>query len=193
MASSASHYGHWLTLESEKGIRKYVSNIILVVWLLITISATVVSSSLFANYYSWRLLPLIVVAYIILYIEVFLHFYLFHKNNDVVSICILLVFPVFCSFGALFITLNYVNIYTFHLYDRKSIFLKWHLVSLITQFVFIASMFTPWFIAGGHETRYGIPLAVAVYGGYIFGTVLISCLFWNVRDLKEFNKRVSTS
>ncbi|XP_072046639.1 uncharacterized protein [Amphiura filiformis] len=145
-----------------EGYRLLAAHVCLSAWLLLTIFPTAISMALFASYYTWRIVPVVTVYYVMNMIE---RAMLQRTEWTWVEFFHLLMY----SFPSMFITWLFIST------TRDS--LTSVLVFLCTQFIANTSMFLPWFVAGGYDTWYGIPVAVVVWCGYIAGIVFMVILF----------------
>ncbi|XP_072046984.1 XK-related protein 6-like [Amphiura filiformis] len=153
------------SIKNVDGEYKWLAHVCLLVWLLLTIPATVISMALFASYYRWIIFPVVAVYWVVNVIEIFILNYQHDRGWYIWMI------PLF-TFPSMFITSIWILI------NEDGFSSIWIFVFVITQYVFNTSMFTPWFVAGGYDTWYGIPAAVAVWGAYIVGIMFMRMLFY---------------
>ena len=141
---------------------RWLAEVCLLLWPLLTITPHVISLALFELRYTWIVFPVVVAHCLVMAAEKFV------KEYQEDGKCLAIFWSTLLCFPRTFI-LCFFN---------KGFHLSEVLWTYTIQLTLDTVMCTSWFVSGGKDTMYGIPAALVVWYGFFFGIMFMGLLVY---------------
>ncbi|XP_072044491.1 XK-related protein 6-like isoform X2 [Amphiura filiformis] len=161
-----SHYKLYL-INTAKDRYPWCTEMNLLVSPLLTLPARLISMALFMSHYTWIIIPVIGIHWVVTAAEAIYSARKLRATRDVKTNCLRCIVTLFI-----------------YLAGERSIFGKFPWLYDLLLLVENTVLFLAWFVVSGSKTGYGLPILGLVWGGFIVGVVLKLRLFDTKRLLK---------
>ncbi|XP_072044496.1 XK-related protein 6-like [Amphiura filiformis] len=164
-----SHYKLYL-INTAKDRYPWCTEMILLISPLLTLTARLISMALFMSHYTWIIIPVIGLHWVVTTVEAIYSAIKLKATIDVKKNCLRCVVTIFV-----------------YLAGERSIFGKFPWLYDLFLLIENTVLFLAWFVVSGSKTGYGLPTSGLVWGGFIVGVILKLHLF----DTKRLSKYIT--